>query len=84
MVAPHLQLALPPSLAEPNTRQNFALHPATSARTGCIHRASEYAVIPNHNGKAHQLHAGGHSGPPLRGGFVSIGAIIKAEPNTKQ
>ena len=28
--------------------------------------------------------AGGHGGPPLRGGFVSIRGITKAEPNIKQ
>ncbi len=34
--------------------------------------------------KTVSIRAGGHGGPPLRGGFVSIRGITKAEPNTPQ
>ena len=40
MVAPLSQRTIPPSPAEPIGHQNFALHPATSARVRDIHRAS--------------------------------------------
>jgi hypothetical protein len=70
MVDPHVQLALPPSPAEPIGHRNFALHPATSARTRCIHRASEHTVIPTLHPAttSNAIGVGGHGGPPLRGG----------------
>ena len=36
------------------------------------------------NGNPKPIHAGGHSGPPLRGGFVSMRGISGAEPSTKR
>jgi hypothetical protein len=40
MVDPLSRRTVPKSPAEPIGHQNFAFHPATSARTRCIHRAS--------------------------------------------
>ena len=63
-------------------------HQAASARTGCIHRASGHPFTARQ--ASSQIPsvafscAGGLGGPPLRGGFDSIGAIIKAGPNREQ
>ena len=68
MVDPLGHQTIPPSPAEPKGQRDFALHPATSARTRCIHRAS--AVTTSMFSQSVSIRAGGHGGPPLRGGFV--------------
>ena len=65
MVDPRSQRTVPKSPAEPSGHQNFALHPATSARVRDIHRAS--AATTSMVRLSASLHAGGHGGPPLRG-----------------
>ena len=65
MVDPLSYRTIPPSPAEPNGHQNFAYHPATSARTRCIHRASADRTLPNTTNRLSKR-ADGYGGPPLR------------------
>jgi hypothetical protein len=72
MVDPLGRQTLPPSPAEPKGQRDFALHPATSARTRCIHRASvnqsvqmrcihpARALLTSTKGQSVSIHAGGH------------------------
>ena len=66
MVDPLVHQTIPPSPAEPKGQRDFALHPATSARTRCIHRASVNRIMPIVSNRFSKR-AGGHGGPPLRG-----------------
>jgi hypothetical protein len=70
MVDPHDHNPIPPSSAEPKGQRDFALHPATSARTRCIHRASASRTLLNTSNQFSKR-AGGHSGPPLHRDLAS-------------
>jgi len=67
MVDPLGHQMVPPSPAEPRGQRDFAYHPATSARTRCIHRVSGERVCGHPKSIRFSKRAGGHSGPPLRG-----------------
>ena len=78
MVDPHMELALPPSPAEPdgsrilrNIRRPRHTHDASTDASGNPFPARQASSqYPTGTFSC----AGGHSGPPLRGGFVSLGA----------
>jgi len=70
MVDPHDHKATQPSPAEPTGQRDFASHPATSARTRCIYRASASRTLPNTSNRLSKR-AGGHSGPPLHRDLAS-------------
>ena len=79
MVDPLSERTIPPSLAEPKGQRDFALHPATSARTRCIHRASVNRIMPIVSNRFSKR-AGGHGGPPLRGILYIYRIDVKAKP----
>ena len=81
MVDPLGHQTVRPSPAEPNGHQNFALHPATSARTRCIYRASGQRVCGHPKSNETAKRAGGHSGPPLRGGLTSATHATFTKPS---
>jgi hypothetical protein len=64
MVDPHEHKAIPPGPAEPTGQRDFALYPATSARTRCIHRASADRTLPNTTNRLSKR-ADGYGGPAL-------------------
>ena len=76
----------PPSRTQ--HRPGFSLHPARSAQTRCIYPASaalaSTSTSTSTNSKTVSIHAGGHSGPPLRRGFVSRKCISKTGANAIQ
>ena len=84
MVAPQDSITQQTNEAEASSKQNFRFIRRARHKRDASTRQAQYAVIPNDNGKAHPIRAGGHSGPPLRGGFVSIKDIIKTGSTTKQ
>jgi hypothetical protein len=78
MVDPHRQTALPPSLAEPTGQREFCVTSGDLGTHGMhpprkrIHIYGESGITAKNPTVAFSC-AGGHSGPPLRGGFVSLG-----------
>jgi hypothetical protein len=81
MVDPLGHQTVRPSPAEPRGQRDFAYHPATSARTRCIHRVSVNQTLPIVCNRISKC-AGGHSGPPLRGVFSTSGQIGMDNPNS--
>ena len=75
MVDPLGHQTVPPSPAEPRGQRDFAYHPATSARTRCIYRASAERMLPNTSNRFPKR-TGGHSGPPLRRIYVDSASEI--------
>ena len=78
----------PPSRTQ--HRPGFSLHPARSAQTRCIYPASaaststSTSTTTSTTSKTVSKRAGGHSGPPLRRGFVSRKGISKTGANAIQ
>ena len=86
MVAPHDPVAQQTSQAEPSTKQKFHNIRRDRHKRDASTRQAQHGHQPlaKPRGNSKPSHAGGHSGRPLRGGFVSIRGITKAEPSIKQ
>jgi hypothetical protein len=71
--------------AKPNQAPNGIFITSGEIGTNAMHPPGKRSININIKIKVKKtvsIRAGGHGGPPLRGGFVSIRGIIKTGPNT--